>query len=176
MLHSVVDFNLHVPANAILAVALMALLTGYSRFSSDRFWFRIRPWMRIPTSLLVAVICCVLVRQGVLQYREHLWLARAEAAPPFSTQQINHLKHAFSVEPKNGDTAVQIGEALRRQAQEGGFHYEGAAATEYTSLTHEAMEWFDRSAKLNPFDNHPWLGYGWCLDWLDRHSEAEDYF
>jgi O-antigen ligase len=176
MLHSVVDFNLHVPANAILAVALMALLTGYVRFSSDRFWFRTRPWLRILVSLLVTVTCCVLVWQGVVQYRERLWLARAEAEPAFSTQQINCLKHAFSVEPKNGDTAVQIGEALRRQAQEGGFHYEDAAATEYTSLTHEAMEWFARSAKLNPLDNHPWLGYGWCLDWLDRHAEAEDYF
>ena len=176
MLHSVVDFNLHIPANAILAVALMALLTGYLRFSTDRFWFRIRRWQRIPTSLLAAILCYFLLEQGLLQYREHFWLARAEGAPAFSTQQINYLKHAFSVEPKNGDTAVQIGEALRRQAQEGGFHYEDAAATEYTSLTREAMEWFARSAKLNPLDNHPWLGYGWCLDWLDRHSEAENYF
>jgi O-antigen ligase/Flp pilus assembly protein TadD len=176
MLHSVVDFNLHIPANAILAVALTALLTGYTRFSTDRFWFRARAWLRVPITLILVATVCVLAQQGVGQFQEHTWLARAEASPAFSTRQIYCLKQAFIVEPKNGETAWQVGEALRRQAQEGGYHYEDAAAGDYPSLTREAMEWFQRSAKLNPLNNNPWLGYGWCLDWLERHEEAEVYF
>jgi O-antigen ligase len=36
LVHSVVDFNMHIPANAILAIALMALLTSHLRFATDR--------------------------------------------------------------------------------------------------------------------------------------------
>jgi len=32
LLHSFVDFNMHIPSNAILAVTLMALVSGYFRF------------------------------------------------------------------------------------------------------------------------------------------------
>ena len=34
LLHSAVDFNMHIPANAILAVSLMALLAGHQRFAT----------------------------------------------------------------------------------------------------------------------------------------------
>ena len=36
LLHSAVDFNMHIPANAILAVSLMALLAGHGRFAEKR--------------------------------------------------------------------------------------------------------------------------------------------
>jgi Flp pilus assembly protein TadD len=38
------------------------------------------------------------------------------------------------------------------------------------------MEWFLRGMKLNPHDSYNYLGYGMCLDWLERHDEAETYF
>ena len=41
-LHSVVDFNLHIPANAILGVTLLALLSSNLRFATERFWLNLR--------------------------------------------------------------------------------------------------------------------------------------
>ena len=38
------------------------------------------------------------------------------------------------------------------------------------------MKWFARAQALNRFDGYNWLRYGMCLDWLDRHGEAEKYF
>ena len=46
LLHSAVDFNMHVPANAILAVALMAILSSHLRFASDRYWMSPGHWGR----------------------------------------------------------------------------------------------------------------------------------
>ncbi len=40
LLHSFLDFNMQLPANAILAVTLMALLSSQWRFETERFWFR----------------------------------------------------------------------------------------------------------------------------------------
>ena len=76
----------------------------------------------------------------------------------------------------NAQTAYAIGEIFRRQSQEGGQHYEGQEGVNYRQLAGHAMEWFDKSIKLNPWDSRPCAGYGWCLDWLDRQAESAPYF
>ncbi|MGH9593432.1 MAG: O-antigen ligase family protein, partial [Bryobacteraceae bacterium] len=38
LVHSFVDFNMHIPANAILAITLMALLTAHIRFGTEGHW------------------------------------------------------------------------------------------------------------------------------------------
>ncbi len=76
----------------------------------------------------------------------------------------------------NPATAYQIGEAYRLQSQEGGQHYEGQEGVNYEKLAQNAMNWFDRSMRLNRWDSRPWAGYGWCLDWLNRSAESGQYF
>ena len=39
LLHSFLDFNMHIPANAIVAVTLMALITAHWRFATERYWY-----------------------------------------------------------------------------------------------------------------------------------------
>jgi tetratricopeptide (TPR) repeat protein len=47
-------------------------------------------------------------------------------------------------------------------------------------LAQQAMEWFSRGMKLNPWGGdsrfNPWAGYGWCLDWLGRFDKSGPYF
>ena len=50
-MHSVVDFNLHIPANAILAVTLLALLSSNLRFATERYWLG----ARLPVKMLVTL-------------------------------------------------------------------------------------------------------------------------
>ncbi|MEI6226607.1 MAG: hypothetical protein WCS72_17825, partial [Deltaproteobacteria bacterium] len=38
LLHSFVDFNFHIPANAILAITLMAVVSSCQRFSTEKHW------------------------------------------------------------------------------------------------------------------------------------------
>ena len=38
------------------------------------------------------------------------------------------------------------------------------------------MQWYARGMKLDPHDGYNYLRYGMCLDWLDKHDEAEPYF
>ena len=86
------------------------------------------------------------------------------------------LKRAFEFEPKNPVTAYAIGEALRRQSQEGGEHYQGLEGMDYRQLAEQAIVWFKRSIALNGWDSRSCTGLGWCLDWLDRPQEAAPYF
>ena len=60
LLHSLLDFNLHIPAIAILVVTLMAVLSSQLRFATERYWFSVRtPLKCLATVVLVAGGCGV---------------------------------------------------------------------------------------------------------------------
>jgi O-antigen ligase len=166
--HSVVDFNLHIPANAILGVTLLALLSSNLRFATERHWLGARrPVKMIATLALVAGVA-YLSCQGWRHGHEAVWLARAEQSPNFSTQRAAALNTAFEFEPMNFETAYNIGECFRTQSFDGGQNYE--------DLAKAAMQWYARGMKLNPHDGYNYLRYGMCLDWLEKHDEAGPYF
>jgi O-antigen ligase len=174
--HSVVDFNMHIPANAILAVVLMALLSGHLRFATERYWVSARVALKALASIVLLAGVGYLGHQGWRRATEDFWLERAAAAADFSPEKVGLLKKAFGVEPMNAQTAYSIGEALERQSREGGGHYEGMGETDYRQLAEEAMTWFERSAKLNPWHAYSPLHYGMCLDWLGRFDKSAPYF
>jgi O-antigen ligase len=168
LVHSFVDFNMHIAANAILAVTLMALLSSYLRFATERYWVgvRVAPKMLITLALLAGAF--YLGQQGTRQAREFAYLREASSAPPFSPAMIASLKKAFAIESTNPDVAATIGECYRVESSDG--------ANNYRELGEQAIEWFGRSLKLNPWNSNTHLQYGRTLDWLDRSDEAEKYF
>jgi O-antigen ligase/Tfp pilus assembly protein PilF len=170
LVHSVVDFNMHIPANAMLAVTLMALLSSHLRFATESYWFAMGRWSRIAATVVLIAGAVYLGLQTTRRARENYWLALFYNHLPdaYSQAQVDVLKKAFAIDPKNFDTAYNIGEAYCRQSQEGGEDYKELAA--------KAMEWFERAMKLNPWDGYNYLRYGWCLDWTGRQSESQPYF
>ena len=168
LIHSAADFNMHIPANAILAVTLMALLSAYLRFATDRHWLTARLGAKVLLTTVLAAGASYFLWQTVRSGDESLWLIRAQKAQPASSERIAALEKAFSVEPKNAETARAIGEAFRLQSWQGTDDYEQQA--------NEAMKWFKRAIDLNPYDDSSVLRYGMCLDQLDRHDEALTYF
>ncbi|MEY2428659.1 MAG: hypothetical protein QOJ40_1544, partial [Verrucomicrobiota bacterium] len=168
LFHSVVDFNMHIPANAILAVTLMALLSSHLRFLTERYWLKVNHWGKIAATALVVVGSIYLAEQGWRRASEYKWLRRASLARAFSPMQAGLLARAFAAEPRNAETAYALGEAYRIQSLEGG--------PDYRELANAAMEWFGRCIKLNPYDGYGFLRYGMCLDWAERSSESAPYF
>ena len=168
LVHALFDFNFHVPANALLAVTLLGLVTGHFRFATERYWFTVRRPLKIAVSIvLLAAISC-LGLQTLRHTEEYHWKLRAENEINNVTNRIEALKKAFQVEPKNPETAYDLGETLRLLSWEGAKGFEAVAT--------EAMQWFRKAMQLNPYDPYPYIRYGMCLDWLDRHDEAEGYF
>src|SRR5208283_1750699 len=74
--HSFVDFNLHIPANAILGVTLLALLTGDVRFATERYWLNLRAPAKILATLALAGGIFYLVGQEWRRAGESYWLHR----------------------------------------------------------------------------------------------------
>ncbi|SPE54583.1 O-antigen polymerase [Verrucomicrobia bacterium] len=166
--HSTVDFNMQIPANAILAITLMALLSAHLRFATERYWVKLALVAKMLGSGVLVVGVYYLSQQGLRRGVEYTWQQRAARAPNFSATQSACLQRAFAAEPKNAATAYKIGECYRIQSQDGGDNYR--------ELAGRAMEWFARATKLNPWDDQSYLRYGWCLDWVGRQDESGPYF
>jgi len=166
--HSVVDFNLHIPANAILGVTLLALLTSNLRFATERYWLNARLHVKILATVALACGVAYLGWQGWRRGNEFVWLQRAQAPSLLVLERAALLEKAFAAEPANFEMAYNIGEAYRIQSFEGGPDYPAQAET--------AMRWYARARQLDPYDGYDDLRTGMCLDWLDRHAEAGPFY
>jgi hypothetical protein len=167
LIHSVVDFNMQIPANAVTAVTLMALLTAHGRFATERFWVNPGFFGKILLALTAAGAVWFLGSEGLRAGREFFWLERGVNATTWAGQ-TGALKTAQQTDPANFMTDCELGESYRLQA------WQGEKGNEALAL--EAMQWFGRGMALNPYDYETRLGYGMCLDWLDRPKEATPYF
>ena len=105
--HSVVDFNLHIPANALLGVTLLALLSSNLRFATEKFWLKLRLPVKLLMTLALAGGILYLGAQEIRHGRETFWLARAEQLPVFSPERAAALEKAFAAEPQNFDTSLR---------------------------------------------------------------------
>ncbi|MBL9138935.1 MAG: O-antigen ligase family protein [Verrucomicrobiales bacterium] len=167
--HSFVDFNFHIPANALVAVCWMGLLTGYSRYATDDWWVSSRrPWRIGITLFILAPLAAALAYDLNRRGRETSELAKADKAPGLSDDRLRHLKAAWDIEDRNAWTAWEIGELYRRRSFAGGPDHLDAAK--------EALAWFDRAAAVNPFQPsfHSWAGL--CLVWLGQPDAAKARF
>lgn len=167
-LHSIVDFNMHVPANAIIAITLMALLSSHVRFATDSFWASAKWPSRLAATAVLTIVVGYLVQQGVRTSTEYRWQVRARQAPIASEERIEALKHAFKIEPQSAATAADLGEAYRTLSQLGG--------PDHKEMATQGADWFRKATVLNPYDPRGFLGLGWCLDWLGKFDEADACF
>jgi O-antigen ligase len=79
MLHCIVEFNMQIPALAVTAVTLMALLAGQTRFATERYWINPGRLGKILLTAVAAALLGYLSAQGLRKGAETCWLARANA-------------------------------------------------------------------------------------------------
>lgn len=158
LLHSAVDFNMQIPAIAILAVTLMALLSSQIRFATERYWFRLGTVLKCLATMVLLAGVGYLGGEGWRSGREYFWFQQAGRVPEASNERIAALEHAFQAEPMNAETAYAIGESYRTKSFYGN--------DQYVTLARKAMGWYQRGMKLAPYEGNNWLRYGMCLDWI----------
>jgi O-antigen ligase len=167
--HSAVDFNLHIPANAVVGVVLLGLLMSNVRFATEKYWVNFRWWWRVAAALVLVAGVGYLARQGWQRVGEARWLQVAEGdANPFAAEYVAALESAYAVDDQNFDTTYSLGEAYRLRSFQGGDDYEAEATT--------ALRWYARGMKLDPYDGYNHLRSGMCLDWLEKQDAAEAEF
>jgi O-antigen ligase len=167
LLHSVFDFNLHIPAIAILVVTLMALVSSQLRYATERYWVGAGlPLKLLATTALLAVGSYLGWAAWRAAWEDH-WLQLADNAAEFSNGRLLALEKAFAVEPMNFDTTYALGEWHR-------IHSFNNMGGDPDKLAAQAMEWYRLGMKLNPYDGYNWLRYGMCMDWVAGDSAVPE--
>lgn len=163
--HALVDYQMHLPANAILTVVILAAAVTQLHVGepSGRRFHRYTNWLAACALLALAAVigfqaCKAVKEQALLDF----------AAEQSGPDKIATLKKAFALEPTNFETARWIGESYRLWSWDGDDNYK--------RLADDAIQWFAKAAVLNPFDPFNPLGIGMCLDWLKQHEAAEPYY
>ncbi|MBC8243131.1 MAG: O-antigen ligase family protein [Verrucomicrobia bacterium] len=167
-LHSFVDFNLHIPSNAMLAATLAGLLAAYIRFATERHWVAMRLPVRLMLTGAVGGVSILLMSQALGQAREYVQLEASQAAESFP-DQVEHLEQAFAIEPNNHETAGLLGEIHRRRAADSG------RAARRVELK-KAAAWLKKAITLNAFDAYSHARLGMALAQLGQADKAGDYF
>jgi len=167
-LHSFVDFNLHIPSNAMLATTLAALLTAYIRFATERYWVAVRMPVRLLLTVLVCGVSGLLVQQAIQQAQEHARLEASRSAESFP-KQVEGLRNALEIEPTNFETAGMLGEIHRRRAME------SSRTTRKVELK-KAAAWLKEAITLNRYDAYSHARLGMALDELGQADKAGKYF
>jgi O-antigen ligase len=166
LIHSLVDFNMQMPANAILAITLMALLSSQWRFATDRYWVSAGVTIKCLATLLLVAGLVELGRMELRGAQEWKLLNRAEKTPNYTFARIAALEKAFEVEPHNFETAEAIGDCYKTKS----FLSE---SDDPIDLARKAMTWYERAFTSNRYDAYSWMRYGMCQDWIGLDDKGE---
>lgn len=200
-LHSFVDFNLHIPANAVVATALAALLAVHLRHATERFWVPARLPVRLVLAAVLLAAGLGFAQDGRLRWREQALLGEAEnqalraelrrsefqkltSRDEVDPVEFTRLSRDFGAATRGELAALKAaaaadpsnGDTLHRVGESLralGWAMTGAEGKPYLE---EAITWYDRSAAVNPFDPYNPLRKGMCLDRLRRTDEAAPFF
>ncbi len=169
--HSALDFNLHIPANALVAAILMGFVVndgvprngrpqkvhgGLSLFSG---WA-----LRVLLTGVGGYFLWLGITTGQAEY--HREKARYARRTRQYSEAIRHGYRALELGPLNSHTLMILGDALRRRAIE----VESPALK--AALRRSARFHLERSVALNPHDGESWRYLGRVNDALGDFERA----
>jgi len=166
--HSLLDFNLYIPANGLLAVALAGMLVSHLRFTTESHWWRCFWPNRVFAALLCLGLLMVVCDRMSARFLSSYWEAQARLHPKGSDAWLDGLSRAAQAQPERFDLPFEVGEWLLARGRKFQVGHEQDLET--------SLAWFDRSMQAWPSYPYAYLMKGHALDSLRRSEEAESYY
>ena len=166
--HSVVDFNLYVPANGLLAVCLAGILVSHLRFTTESYWWRSSWFHRCLVLLLCVGMIGTLLNFLPSRWASDYWENQAGSHAKGSEQWVEHMARAASSKPERYDLPYEVGETLLQRGRQ--------FAPGYERELEKSIRWFEQSIEAWPSYAFAYLLKGHALDSLGRMAEAESYY
>jgi hypothetical protein len=170
LIHSAVDFNMHIPANAMILLSLTGL--GLRRLSGEEVpahWSTISlapagRWLGAALLVLALAYGAEVTRTALGDIAYEQVMAKAEDAP--TDQSIAGLQQALSYDPGNADAMLLLGDVDRVQAIDAKNFPDRVAAAQ------QALAAYKRAQKANPLDDTIQGRMGLTFDLMRRYQEA----
>jgi len=165
-LHSFVDFNLQLPSHAILLAVIIALVSSYSRFATEKFWIRPAWWVQSLLVLALTAASGFLLLESWKSGTQLKKFAEAKREKISFKTRIQLLEKAQKIDPKNPPVTHYLAETLLLQSFEG--------YTDYQLHGKMAVSAFQRAIANNPFDPIAHARLGMAMDWIETGPKTED--
>ena len=170
LVHSFLDYNMHIPANAFMLLALTGM--ALRRFSSESTESRVG--LTLPAVPLAVVLAVVALAYGFIVGRtaisdiiyEHAIARELDATPDESVAAAHE---ALRYDPGNVPALVFLGNILRVEAA----HYDKPEdiATRM-GLAEKAAQAYQKAMRKNPLDDTIEASLGLTYDLMYRYPEA----
>jgi tetratricopeptide (TPR) repeat protein len=174
--HSFVDFNLHIPANALLMAAVFGMLANPAAAPGSHanagFVTRAIPFVTAGLAIWLAIIVLPKLPAEYYGERARRVLANYEVMDnaDLARQAEQFSRKALTFDTKNPELYYDLGESLVPLAEL------AADPAERERLYLEAIAAYDAALNLAPMDVRLVLCKAWSLDALRRFDEAEAVF
>lgn len=147
--HSWFDFNLHVPANALLWMTMLgctvAMEDGEGRYPRVELAPRLKYALASALVLAVAVGAWLLVPTALAA--RHVFVGTDYKEVLDWNRALAHFQRAIELDPKNPEPYAKSGDIYRVQAE---FRRDPARQTERLDLARKAIEYYRQSLRQNP--------------------------
>ena len=167
LIHSIFDFNLHIPANVLLMAFVFGIVAnaGVERSAMpEKVGGAVIMWRLVaPVLAIVMAVQCVRLLPGEY-YTERARIAFRDYE---LGEAVSFALKGLQSEHKNPDLYQYLGSAQFDQAAE------AKDRTERTRLYEAAIETFEKGRALAPREKSFWVGLGQAYDQLGRFQEAE---
>ncbi len=168
LVHSFVEFNFHIPANAMLVFTLMAVVLSLGRSMEAARNFTTNVYGKVALTLISGLVMYWLAAESVVKYREGWRFTASNDKSLIASAEMQLLHEMHEIDPENADTCYRIGEGLRQ------LNWEKPPGW-YPQIL-KAEEWFQKSLVLDPFSSRTHLSYGMCLDLRKDFDRATGVF
>jgi len=168
-IHSFVDFNMQLPANALLAVTLLAVLTSMLRHVTDRYWIRLNTAIRLSFTILVLVLSSAFSWHAVHSYIQDYALQYANQTDSKKMNSFDLLSFAHSNDSRNWKVAKALVGRMINTAD----MTEDTEEKNKTLLA--ALNIAQKTIPFNPYDMGLQMYVAIILTELERFNEAKPF-
>jgi hypothetical protein len=169
--HSMVDFNLHIPANALLMVTLVGFTAGmddhrdqFGREAMPRKWRNLLGagllvlsvaggWLVGRMALVALEVRSGLYAKGILQW----------------DSALDHFYKASTLDPGDPEPYRLMADVYRLQAE---WRLDPDKVEQRNELAGAAVELFQQALVLNPYDSDAWIRLARAYQVLDNYDKA----
>ncbi len=168
-LHSLIDFNMHIPANAMVAVVLLAFLVSSLRFSKKSYWIKQSLPIRVITTLFILLFAGALFWNSSLTLRTRSLTSQADNPELSLAKKAEILNRAQALDEQNWKIALQRGNLLLHDA----FSQEDSEALDWDlSQAKQSYQW---GLKQNELEYRLFGGMSMALTLMGKYDEATPY-
>ncbi len=169
IIHSFLDFNLHIPANALITFALIGLGLRLTNPSTE---MKTKQPLRFIPIVIAGLILSYFIYELQKTARGYFpfWSLQRQEASVTLEERIQILEKSAKQDPRSTLVATTLGDLYRQEAAR------NIQKELRYPLVVKSIYWYEKAHRLNPVDDTITIRLAMAHDLMERYMEAYQYY